>query len=93
LARIAVDTRVHPSDHDGFNTDEDSMTTVSEWKVPQAAQPKPDEYGYNLDTALSSVVGIKSTVPDDAFTADILGSARAGNGAVINNRGLVLTIG
>ena len=69
------------------------MPTVSEWKVPQAAQPKPGEYGYDLDTALASVVGIKSTVPDDAFTADILGTERAGNGAVINNRGLVLTIG
>jgi S1-C subfamily serine protease len=69
------------------------MPTVSEWKVPQAAQPKPDEYGYALDTALSSVVGIKASVPDDAFTAEILGTERAGNGAVINNRGLVLTIG
>jgi S1-C subfamily serine protease len=69
------------------------MPTVSEWKVPQASQPKPGEYGYDLDTALASVVGIKSTVPDDAFTADILGTERAGNGAVINNRGLVLTIG
>lgn len=69
------------------------MPTVSEWKVPQASQPKPDEYGYDLNTALSSVVGLKATVPDDAFTAEILGTERAGNGAVINNRGLVLTIG
>lgn len=69
------------------------MPTVSEWKVPQAAQPKPEEYGYDLDRALSSVVGLKATVPDDAFTAEILGTERAGNGAVINNRGLVLTIG
>jgi S1-C subfamily serine protease len=69
------------------------MPTMSEWKVPQAAQPKPDEYGYDLDKALTSVVGIKATVPDDAFTAEILGTERAGNGALINNRGLVLTIG
>jgi len=69
------------------------MATVSEWKVPQAAQPRPEEYGYDLDRALSSIVGLKATVPDDAFTAEILGTERAGNGAVINNRGLVLTIG
>jgi S1-C subfamily serine protease len=75
------------------NSDEGSMPTVSEWKVPQAAQPKPEEYGYDVDRALAAVVGVKATVPDDAFTAEILGTERAGNGAVINNRGLVLTIG
>src|SRR5262245_19468674 len=87
LARLSVGS-CHFS-----NRDEGSMPTMSEWKVPQAAQPKPEEYGYDLDRALSSVVGLKATVPDDAFTAEILGTERAGNGAVINNRGLVLTIG
>jgi S1-C subfamily serine protease len=72
---------------------EEAMSSVSEWKVPEAAQPKPEEYGYDLAQALSAVVGVKATVPDDAFTAEILGTERAGNGAVINNRGLVLTIG
>lgn len=69
------------------------MPTLSEWKVPQAAQPKAEEYGYDLHRALAAVVGVKATVPEDAFTAEILGTERAGNGAVINNRGLVLTIG
>ncbi|HEX2114381.1 MAG TPA: S1C family serine protease [Alphaproteobacteria bacterium] len=69
------------------------MPSLSEWKVPEAAQPKPGEYGYDLDQTLAAVVGVKATVPDDAFTAEILGTERAGNGAVINNRGLVLTIG
>lgn len=69
------------------------MPTLSEWKVPPAVQPKPEEYRYDLDTALSAVVGLTATVPEDAFTADILGTERAGNGVVINNRGLVLTIG
>jgi S1-C subfamily serine protease len=69
------------------------MPTLSEWKVPPAVQPKPEEYRYDLDSALSAVVGLKATVPDDAFTAEILGTERAGNGVVINNRGVVLTIG
>ena len=69
------------------------MPSLSEWKVPETAQPKPGEYGYDLDQALAAVVGIKATIPEDAFTAEILGTERAGNGAVINNRGLVLTIG
>jgi len=34
-------------------------------------QPKPDDYDYELDEALASVVGIKSIVPADAFTAEI----------------------
>jgi S1-C subfamily serine protease len=41
---------------------------------------------------LSSVVGLHSIVPPDAFTADTLGAERAGNGVLIDD-GLVLTIG
>ena len=40
-----------------------------------------------------SLVKIRSVVPDDAFTAAILGSERVGNGVVINSDGLILTIG
>jgi S1-C subfamily serine protease len=57
-------------------------------------QPKPDDYSYDLDQALACVVGIKSMVPADAFTADTLGTERAGNGVLIaGGEGLVLTIG
>jgi S1-C subfamily serine protease len=56
-------------------------------------QPKPDDYDYDLDQALASVVGIKSIVPSDAFTAETLGTERAGNGVLIRKDGLVLTIG
>ena len=56
-------------------------------------QPKPDDYDYDLDEALASVVGIKSIVPADAFTAETLGTERAGNGVLIRGDGLVLTIG
>jgi S1-C subfamily serine protease len=56
-------------------------------------EPKPDDYDYELDDALASVVGIKSIVPSDAFTAETLGTERAGNGVLIRGDGLVLTIG
>ena len=56
-------------------------------------QPKPEDYGYDLDRALSAVVGVRATVPGDAFTAETLGTERAGNGVVIRDDGLVLTIG
>ena len=56
-------------------------------------QPKPDDYDYDLDEALTSVVGVKSIIPADAFTAETLGTERAGHGVIIRNDGLVLTIG
>jgi S1-C subfamily serine protease len=68
------------------------MASLLEWKVPPAAQPRPEDYGYDLERALSSVVGLHSLIPSDAFTADTLGVERAGNGVLIDD-GLVLTIG
>ena len=69
------------------------MPSVSDWKVPAAVQPKPEDYGYDLEAALSAVVGIRAIVPGDAFTAETLGTERAGNGVLIRADGLVLTIG
>jgi S1-C subfamily serine protease len=40
-----------------------------------------------------SILKLRAVVPDNAFTAGILGSERVGNGIVINADGLVLTIG
>jgi len=68
------------------------MPALTEWKVPPANQPRSGDYGFDLDRALASVVGLHSIVPSDAFTADTLGTERAGNGVVIDD-GLVLTIG
>src|ERR1700754_2368002 len=63
-----------------------------DWKVPRATQPKPEDYRFDLDQALASVVGIRSVVPGDAFSAETLGTERAGNGVLIRD-GVVLTIG
>ncbi len=69
------------------------MASVSDWKVPPSAQPKPEDYDYDLDQALSAVVGLRSIIPSDAFTADTLGTERGGNGVLIRADGLVLTVG
>src|SRR5947209_16136701 len=69
------------------------MSPASEWKVPAAVRPKPEDYAYDLDRAMSAVVGVRSIVPGDAFTAETLGTERAGNGVLIRGDGLVLTIG
>jgi S1-C subfamily serine protease len=68
------------------------MPSLTEWKVPTSAQPRAEDYGYDLERALTSVVGLHSIIPSDAFTADTLGTERAGNGVLIGS-GLVLTVG
>jgi len=67
--------------------------TEADWSFAEADQAKPDQVEYDLDQALQSMVALRAEVPDDAFTAGILGTERAGNGIVINDTGLVLTIG
>ncbi len=49
--------------------------------------------GLDLEGIGRSVVKLRADVPEDAFTAGILGSQRTGNGIVINSDGLILTIG
>lgn len=46
-----------------------------------------------INPHLRSVVAVRATVPDDAFTAGALGTRREGSGVVIRDNGLVLTIG
>jgi S1-C subfamily serine protease len=67
--------------------------SFSDWKVPAAFQPKPDEYEFDLDGALGSVLYISSIVPETAFSAATLGTERAGNAVLIRDNGLVLTVG
>ncbi len=69
------------------------MARKPDWEIPLVAQPKPEEFDFDLDHALQSVVGLQAHVPEDAFTAQTLGTERAGNGVVIRDSGLVLTIG
>jgi S1-C subfamily serine protease len=69
------------------------MPQAPDWSVPSAAQPKPEDYDFDLDRALGSVVGIRSVIPADAFSAETLGTERAGNGVLIREDGVVLTIG
>jgi S1-C subfamily serine protease len=68
------------------------MPSLTEWKVPPANQPRAADYSFDLDSVLASVVGLHSIIPSDAFSADSLGTERAGNGVVIDD-GLVLTVG
>ena len=46
-----------------------------------------------IEPILRSIVTLRSSIPEDAFTAGTLGSQREGSGVVIRESGLVLTIG
>src|SRR5690349_6391621 len=63
------------------------------WAFPDNLQPQPSEVSFDLLAALDAVVSVRAEIPEDAFTASILGTERLGNGVVIREDGLVLTIG
>ncbi|MCB1496323.1 MAG: serine protease [Bauldia sp.] len=69
------------------------MPTQINPQIPDSMQPRAGDYDYDLDRAMQAVVGVTAVVPDDAFTADILGTQRSGSGVLIRNDGIVLTIG
>ena len=69
------------------------MAEPGNWAFPAALQPSPDEAKFDLAAALDAVVLLRAEIPEDAFTAPILGTERAGNGVVIRDDGLVVTIG
>jgi S1-C subfamily serine protease len=68
------------------------MSSSSDWEMPLSIQPKPENFAYDLEEALNSLVGLRAIVPADAFTAETLGTERSGNGVLIRD-GVVLTIG
>jgi S1-C subfamily serine protease len=68
------------------------MASTSDWTVPPAARPKLQDYDFDLDRTLSAVVGLRSLVPEEAVTAQTLGTERVGHGVLIED-GIVLTIG
>jgi len=69
------------------------MAEQKDWAFPAEMRPRPEDWRFDLDRALDAMVLLRAEVPEDAFTASILGTERAGNGVVIGENGLVLTIG
>ena len=69
------------------------MSKTVDWEIPSEIQPKPADCAFDLDAALSAVLGLRATIPEDAFTAGTLGTEHAGSGVLIRKDGLGLTIG
>lgn len=55
--------------------------------------PRQEDYAFDLAKVYASMVSVRSNIPEDAFTASVLGTERGGNGIVIRKEGVVLTIG
>ena len=69
------------------------MEDSPKWAFPTELQPDPEDVGFDLDAALESIVTVHAEIPEDAFTASILGTERVGSGVAIRGNGLILTIG
>jgi S1-C subfamily serine protease len=69
------------------------MSELQEWTFPESLQPSSEELRFDLARALDAMVLVRAVVPEDAFTAGILGTERGGYGVVIRADGLILTIG
>jgi S1-C subfamily serine protease len=69
------------------------MAKESDWQFPVEMRPRPEDWRFDLDGALDAVVQLRAEIPEDAFTAQILGTERVGNGVVIRDDGLIVTIG
>jgi S1-C subfamily serine protease len=69
------------------------MSGSDDWSFPESLQPTVRELDFDLDRALDAMVALRAEIPGDAFTAQTLGTERTGNGVVIREEGVVLTIG
>ena len=69
------------------------MSESTRWAFPPELQPSAEDVDFDLARALNAVVALRVEVAEDAFTASILGTERAGNGVVIGDDGVILTIG
>jgi S1-C subfamily serine protease len=69
------------------------MAESTHWSFPSPLQPSASEVAFDLERALNAVVRLSSRIPEDGFTAPMLGTEREGNGVVIRDDGLIVTIG
>ncbi len=65
---------------------------MPDWSIPEKLRPDATRCGFDLGRVLSAVVAISAYVPADAHTAETLGTERSGNGAVIREDGLIVTM-
>lgn len=74
-------------------TVETPMAEPAHWSFPTPLQPNAADVEFDLQRALNAVVRLSSRISEDGFTAAMLGTERDGNGVVIRDDGLIVTIG
>jgi len=65
------------------------MVPEQDWQL----HPSQRDLGFDLAERLAGMVSLRSQIPADALSAQSLGTDRSGNGVLIENSGLILTIG
>jgi len=66
---------------------------AGDWAFPETLRPDPKQLQFDLSHASQAMVLVRSHVPEDALTANSLGTERLGYGVSIGDDGLILTIG
>ncbi len=69
------------------------MPEAEDWEFPDGLRPRPEQYDYDVESRLDALLAVSAEVPEEAFTAGTLGMEREGNAILIDDGGLVLTIG
>ncbi|TMH21295.1 MAG: serine protease [Betaproteobacteria bacterium] len=69
------------------------MAETTDWAFPAELQPSANGLRFDLRPVLDAVVSLRSEIPEDAFSAPVLGTERAGSGVVIRDDGMIVTIG
>ncbi len=69
------------------------MSDSPNWAFPTSMQPQVSEIDFDLEEAMQAVVHLSVRIPEDAFTAPVLGTEREGSGVVIGDNGMIVTIG
>ena len=69
------------------------LSNILEPNMNSTNKPRREDFSFDLDTTLASVVKITSNVPEDAVSAKTLGTSREGSAISINDSGILLTIG
>lgn len=69
------------------------MTIDQMSDIDPALQPTTEDLTFDLKAALRAIHLIRTRAPEDGFTVQSLGSERTGHAVLIDERGLLLTIG
>lgn len=69
------------------------MPEAEDWEFPEGLRPRPDNFDYDMESRLGALLSLSAEVPEESFTADTLGTEREGNAILIDDSGLIVTIG